>query len=132
MPACNFISGIDDLLASQFENNGFVSGFTHLALKLFFQLLTFLDDGVHLLCNTFIIALLEQGLLMLKFSYLVVALGLDLGYAGIDAGSLLAFRNRDLILETLHGFLAGFLIHIGNNILREIQNPVQVATRNIK
>ena len=76
---------------------------------------------------TFIIALFEAGCFWLSSVSLVIALGLDLGDLGINACGLFALRDRDLIFKALEGFLAGFFIHIGDDVLCEVQHTVQVA-----
>ena len=132
MLAGNLVTGIDDLLTALLKSDGLLGGFTHLVLKHLLQLLTFLDDRVELFGDAFIVALFEHGLLLLQFGDVLVALGLDLGDAGVDGGSLFAFGNCDLVFEALQGFLAGFLIHIGHDVLSEVKHTVEVAAGNIQ
>ena len=62
----------------------------------------------------------------------MVAFGLDLGNARVDPRGLLAVRDGNIILEAFQRLLAGFLVHVGDDILREIQHTVQVATRDVQ
>lgn len=71
-------------------------------------------------------------MLLLDLGNTLVAPGLDLGDAGIDLRSLLAFRDRDLVFEALQRLLAGFLIHVGDDVLGKIKHSVQVAAGDIQ
>ena len=132
MLAGDLIACIDDLLTSLLKDDGLLGGFAHLVLKLFLQLLTFLDDRVKLFGDAFVVALFEHGLLLLQLGNVGIAFGFDLGDAGVDFRSLLAFRDCDLIFEALQRLLAGFLIHVGDNVLGKVKHPVQVAARDIQ
>ena len=50
----------------------------------------------------------------------------------VDARGLLALGNGDLIFEALQGLLAGFLVHIGNDVLCKVEDAVEVAARDIE
>ena len=55
----DLVVGIEDLLAGQFKDHGLLGGLPHLVLQALFELLTFFDDGIKLLGNVFVVALLQ-------------------------------------------------------------------------
>ncbi len=114
------------------KDDGLLGRLAHLVLQGLLELLAFFDHRVQLLGNLLIIALLESGALLVHLAQFVIALGLDLGDLGIDACGLLTLGDGDFIFETLQGLLAGFFVHIGDDVLGKIQHTVQVAARNIQ
>ncbi len=82
MLGCDLVAGIEDLFTGQFKDNSLLGGFAHLTLKQLLELLAFLDDGIKLFSNGFIVALFEAGALLLEVVDRMIALGLDLGDLG--------------------------------------------------
>ena len=62
----DLVAGIENLFIGQFKDNGLLGSFAHLTLKQLLELLTFLDDGVKLFGNDFIVALFKAGALLLE------------------------------------------------------------------
>ncbi len=62
----------------------------------------------------------------------MIAIGFDLRDFGINPRRLFTLSDRDLIFNALESLSASFFVYIGNDILREVENTVKVATRNIK
>ena len=114
------------------EDHGLLGRLPHLLLQALLQFLAFLDDGIELLGEVFVIALFETGAFLRDLAQHMVALGLDLGDLGIDLRGLFPLGHRNLVLEALKRLLAGLLIHVRHNILGEIQDSIQVAPRDIQ
>ena len=60
----DLVAGVQDLLIGQFEDHCLLGSFAHLTLKQLLQLLPFLDDGVELFGDDFIVTLLQAGALL--------------------------------------------------------------------
>ena len=127
MLAVDFFTGIKNILASKFKDNRLFGGFTHLILEQLLKFLALFDDGIHLLGNAFIVALLERSLLLLQFGNLMITSLLDLCNLGVYSRGLFALRYGDFIFQTLQRFLASFFVNISNNILSKVQNTIQIA-----
>src|SRR6185503_15151600 len=113
----HLVAGIEDLLVSQLKDNDLLGMFAHFALQKFFKFLAFFDDGVKFLSNDFVVILLKGGAFLIDASQSMIAVGLDLCDLGINACSLLAFSDRDLIFNTLESFGTGLFVYIGNDVL---------------
>jgi hypothetical protein len=71
--------------------------------------------------------LFQAGPARLQFDDTGIPGGLDLDDLGVDDRGLLAFRDADLIFQPFQRLLAGILVHIRDDILGKVQDPVQVA-----
>ena len=126
-------AGIGNDRAGAAKNDGFVEDFALIFLEVTFQPLAFLDDRFQLGGDLFVVLVLQLGSLLVwsSASFLSRAVLISAILELMTAG-LFAFGNGDLILEALEGFLAGILVHITDDVLGEVQHPVQVAAGDIQ
>ena len=123
----NFVTSINDFFTGQFKDNGLFGSFTHLTLKQLLKFLTFFNSWVKLLSDDFVITLLKAGPLLIDLSCSVITFSLDLGNLGINIRRLFTLRNGNFILNAFEGFVAGFFVYIGNNILCEVKHAVKIT-----
>ncbi len=132
VPVRNHFPGGDNRFTGGVEDHGFGRGSAILFLELGFQALTFLDDRFEAGGNLLIIRTFDLDLALVELINLLVTLDFDFGDFGVDHRGLFTLRNGDFIFEALESLLAGIFVNIGNDVLRKIQNAIEVAARNIK
>ncbi len=96
------------------------------------EALAFLDYRLEFDGNLFVVAALKIGLLLLQILYLPIAGLLDFHDLSVDLLGLLALRNVDLIFQALQSLLASVFVNVSHDILREVQNSVEIPARNIQ
>ena len=94
----------------------------------FFQTLAFANHGIDLICDFLFIGLLNFTLLLFKRLEFRLTIGFDIRDALLIGVGASLFVLCDFVFDAFYGALFRIIVHLGNDVLREIEHAIQITS----